>query len=77
MRFELFPTNLELAKTQVRCLFVADLSTVKQFAINDGLAGIDTLLLVPNLPYANKYAHHALKYKIQNLREIYQASTTN
>lgn len=55
---------------QVRGLFDANLSTIKKFTIDDALMGIDTLLLVLVVPRADKYALHALRYKIYNLRRL-------
>lgn len=62
---------------QVKVLFDANLSTVQQFTIDDALAGINILLLVPNLPPVDKYTLCAMENKIQNLIETYLASSTD
>lgn len=61
MRIELFALDLELATMQVKSLFNINLSTMKQFIIDDTLIGIATLLLVPDLFGANKHTLRSLR----------------
>lgn len=76
MKTDLLASDLETAKVCIKTLLDDDLSSIKQFIVDDALASIDTLLCVPNLSSTNIHALHSLRYKINDLRKMYQAYAT-
>lgn len=73
MKTELFTSNLYKVKVHVKPRLDDDLSTIKQFVLDDALADIKTLLLVSDLSSSHRHALRSLRYKVNGMEKTYQA----